>query len=273
MARAYSLDGERVVAAVRRVVCVGGRRYGQRRSVVKWSQRSARRQWRAEDGRSQALLVARERDWVLARMREADLTLRALLGAGTRPGGSYYALWHFLQHEGVTFKKSLRASNRTGRISPGGVRKWKARRRRSTQATCLHRRDLGENQHDAHMADAQRRTPHRKAPSGDGGPHVSGGAALRRAHAPAYRRTINGASFRAYVEQVLAPSSRRRIVVMDNLGSTRAALFARDPRGKAKLFFLQPTRRPQSNRAGLRKMKTCCARERTIEQTGNIGRC
>jgi hypothetical protein len=53
-------------------------------------------------------LVARERDWVLARIAEQlDLTLRALLKELADRGlvVSYYALWHFLQHEGVTFKK------------------------------------------------------------------------------------------------------------------------------------------------------------------------
>jgi hypothetical protein len=52
--------------------------------------------------------VARERDWFLSRIVEKpDLTLRALLKELADRGlaVSYYALWHFLQHEGVTFKK------------------------------------------------------------------------------------------------------------------------------------------------------------------------
>jgi transposase len=62
--------------------------------------------------------VARERDWVLARIAEKpDLTLRALLRELADRGlvVSYYALWHFLQHEAVTFKKKpsrLRLSGR-----------------------------------------------------------------------------------------------------------------------------------------------------------------
>ena len=62
----------------------------------------------AEMGGRRPYLVARERDWVLARIVEKpDLTLRALLKelAGRGLVVSYYALWHFLQHEGVTFKK------------------------------------------------------------------------------------------------------------------------------------------------------------------------
>ena len=75
-------------------------------------------------------LVARERDWVLSRIAEKpDLTPRALLKELADRGlvVSYYALWHFLQHEGVTFKKSLRASEQD---RPDVARRrelWKAR--------------------------------------------------------------------------------------------------------------------------------------------------
>src|SRR5215469_13053543 len=60
------------------------------------------------NGVNSTYLVARERDWVLSRIAEKpDLTLRALLKELADRGlvVSYYALWHFLQHEGVTFKK------------------------------------------------------------------------------------------------------------------------------------------------------------------------
>jgi hypothetical protein len=55
---------------------------------------------------------------------------------------------------------------------------------------------------------------------------------------------INGASFRAYVEQVLAPIlAPGDIVVMDNLGSHKGrAIRAAIRAAKAKLFFLPPTR-------------------------------
>ena len=60
--------------------------------------------------------MARERKWLLARVAEKpDLTLRALLLELRERGMvvSYYALWHFLQHEGITFKKKP-ARQRTG---------------------------------------------------------------------------------------------------------------------------------------------------------------
>ena len=79
----------------------------QRREVVAAPARY-RQSGGAEDGRRRPYLVARERDWVLSRIAEKpDLTLRALLKELADRGlvVSYYALWHFLQHEGVTFKK------------------------------------------------------------------------------------------------------------------------------------------------------------------------
>lgn len=128
MARAYSLDlRERVVAAVEAghscrsvaqtfMVSVA--------SVVKWSQRERlsgnAAPWPV--GGRKPYAVARERDWLMARLTEKpDLTLRALLLELRERGMvvSYYALWHFLQHEGITFKKKP-ARQRT---RPSGRRK------------------------------------------------------------------------------------------------------------------------------------------------------
>ena len=114
MARAYSLDlRERVVAAVaaggscRSVAATFGVSVA---SVVKWSQRfratgsaAARRV-----GGRRPYALAGERDWLLARLAEQpDLTLRALLAELDERGiaVSYYAVWHFFEHEGISFKK------------------------------------------------------------------------------------------------------------------------------------------------------------------------
>ena len=64
----------------------------------------------AENGRSSPLRCGAGRIWLIARIAEKpDLTLRALLAELADRGlvVSYYALWHFLQHEGVTFKKRM----------------------------------------------------------------------------------------------------------------------------------------------------------------------
>ena len=115
MARAYSLDlRERVVAGVlsgrpvREVAATFGVSVA---SVVKWSQRyrataAALRPSRWADARPYAL--AGERDWLLDRISEKpDLTLRALLAELAERGivVSYYAVWHFFEHEGISFKK------------------------------------------------------------------------------------------------------------------------------------------------------------------------
>jgi transposase len=114
MTRAYSLDlRERVVAAVeagQSCRSVAKTFQVSVASVVKWSQRQRKTgnvaAYRVGGRRGYA--VAGERDWLLARIAEKpDLTLRALLSELKERGlvVSYYALWHFLQHEGVTFKK------------------------------------------------------------------------------------------------------------------------------------------------------------------------
>jgi transposase len=114
MARAYCHDlRERVVSAVasgqsRRAVAASFNISVA--SVVKWSQRfratgsaAARRM-----GGNRPYVLAGERDWLLARLSETpDVTLRALLAELAERGVnvSYYAVWHFFEHEGISFKK------------------------------------------------------------------------------------------------------------------------------------------------------------------------
>jgi transposase len=114
MSRAYSLDlRERVVAAVVsgqscRVVAATFK--VSVASVVKWSQR-----FRATGsvaarpmGGNRPYALAKERSWLLSRLAaQPDLTLRALVAELARRGinVSYYAVWHFFEHEGISFKK------------------------------------------------------------------------------------------------------------------------------------------------------------------------
>jgi transposase len=59
-------------------------------------------------GGHRPLALAGERDWLLARITSCpDLTLRALLAQLADRGVkvSYYAVWHFFEHEGISFKK------------------------------------------------------------------------------------------------------------------------------------------------------------------------
>jgi len=114
MARAYSLDlRERVVEAVsagQRCRSVASTFKVSVASVVKWSQR-----FRAEGspaarrmGGHRRYVLAGEREWLLQRLAEQpDVTLRGLLVelAGRGIKVSYYAVWHFFEHEGISFKK------------------------------------------------------------------------------------------------------------------------------------------------------------------------
>lgn len=127
MARAYSLDlRERVVAAVaaggscRFVASIFGVSVA---SVVKWSQRfrtTGSAAARPVGGRRPHALAG-ERGWLLARLAEKpDLTLRALVAELDERGiaVSYYAVWHFFEHEGISFKKKS-ARQRTGPAGRG----------------------------------------------------------------------------------------------------------------------------------------------------------
>ncbi len=122
MARAYSLDlRERVVAAVAAGTscrAVAATFKVSVASVVKWSQRFRATGSAAARpmGGHRRYALAGERDWLLGRLAERpDITLRALLVELAERGikVSYYAVWHFFEHEGISFKKKP-ARQRTG---------------------------------------------------------------------------------------------------------------------------------------------------------------
>ncbi len=114
MGRAYSLDlRERVVAAVmagESCRSVAATFKVSVASVVKWSLRlRATGSVAARPvGGNRPYVLACERDWLLKRLAEQpDITLRALLAELAERGikVSYYAVWHFFDHEGISFKK------------------------------------------------------------------------------------------------------------------------------------------------------------------------
>jgi hypothetical protein len=71
--------------------------------------------------------LAGERAWLLARLSERpDITLRALAAELAERGikVSYFAVWHFFEHEGISFKKKparQRAGPAGRRASAGAV--------------------------------------------------------------------------------------------------------------------------------------------------------
>src|SRR5262249_44807598 len=119
MARPYSQDlRNRVVSSVAsgRTCRATAALFGVRvASVVKGAQR-----WRASGrgggkpmGGRRPRRLTEERAWLLARIAEKpDLTLRAIVAELAEHGtpASYGAVWRFFKHEGITFKKTLHAS-------------------------------------------------------------------------------------------------------------------------------------------------------------------
>ena len=149
MARAYSLDlRERVVAGVaagescRKVATVFQVSVA---SVVKWSQRSRATGSAAAHpiGGNRPYALAGQRDWLLSRLADQpDLTLRALVAELAIRGikVSYYAVWHFFEHEGISFKKKLarQRAGSAGRGKAAGTMETLSRKPRSRPAR-LHR--------------------------------------------------------------------------------------------------------------------------------------
>jgi transposase len=129
MARPYSQDlRDRVIGSVAsgRTCRATAALFGVSvASVVKWSQR-----WRASGsaaakpmGGCKQLLLKSEREWLLTRIAEKpDLTLRAVVAELAERGtpASYGAVWRFFNREGISFKKSLYASEQDRATSPAG---------------------------------------------------------------------------------------------------------------------------------------------------------
>jgi hypothetical protein len=146
-------------------------------------------------GARRPYLVARERDWVLARIAEKPaITLRALLKELADRGlvVSYYALLHFLHHEGVTFKKSLRASEQDRPDVATRRERWGARQATIDPRRLVSSTRSGRKPYDAHpWPMRQRRIPRRPSALRQiADAHFPGGVALRPAHrALRHRRT------------------------------------------------------------------------------------
>ena len=140
MAAPYSLDlRERVVAAVAAGMSraqAAAHYQVSRSSAIRWTKRQA------ETGSPAALpmggkkpfALANEETWIRARVDEKpDITGRELLAELNQRGIeiSYYGVWHFLDHVGLSFKKkaSMPAS-RIARTSRAGGSDGSSTRRR-----------------------------------------------------------------------------------------------------------------------------------------------
>ncbi|HEV2677306.1 MAG TPA: IS630 family transposase, partial [Aliidongia sp.] len=285
MACPYSSDlRERVVASV-----AGGRTCRKTAllfgvsvaSVVKWSQR-----WRQTGsvrakpmGGHRPLVLLAERDWLLARLEASpDVTLRGLQAELAERGikVSHNAIWKLFAVEGISFKKSLHASEQDRPDVARRRVRWKKYQGRldpqrlvfidetwaKTNMTRTHGRSKRGQRLVAKVPHGHWRT-------------LTFVAALRadRIEAPCvFDGPINARSFTAYVEQVLIPTLKPGdIVILDNLGSHKGRPVRRAlKQAGAKLLFLPPYS-PDLNpiEQVFAKLKTLLrkAGERTIQAT------
>jgi transposase len=285
MARAYSLDlRERVVAAVaagescRKVAATFRVSVA---SVVKWSQRFRATGSAAARpmGGQRPYALAGERNWLLGRLAEKpDMTLRALLTELAERGivVSYFAVWNFFEHEGISFKKSLHASEQD---RPDVARRRTRGKQHQAKLDPARVVFIDETWAKTNMTRTHGRCARgvrlvAKVPHGHWRT-LTFLAALRcdRIDAPCViDGPINGETLLAYVQQMLVPTLKPgNIVIMDNLGSYKGKAVRRAIRAAgAKLFFLPPYS-PDLNliEQVFAKLKTLLrkAAERTVEAT------
>jgi transposase len=255
MGRPYSQDlRERVVAAFRSGLVraeVAARFRISRSSVQRWVRLDRQTGSVAAKpmGGKRPLALAEHRDWILARIaRQPDLPLRALLAELHRRGigARYYALWNLVRQAGLSFKKSLCASEQDRPEVARRREQWKARQGRIDPRRLVF---VDETWTKTNMTPLRGRARVGKRLVGKA-PHghrktLTFVAALRRdgIHAPwVLDKPINARGFRAWVQTclvlILHPGD---IVVMDNLSSHKAAVIRKAIRAVgAKLFCLPP---------------------------------
>lgn len=255
MPKPYSDDlRERVVASVlngrscRETASVFGVSVA---SVVKWSQRqrasgsaAARRM-----GRPSGRALDEHRDWLLDRIGSGSpVSLRSLAAdlAGRGVTASPVSIWRVLRAAGFSFKKTLFASEQDRPVIARRRAQWRKYQGRLDPRRLVF---IDETWAKTNMAPIRGWSPrgqrlHAQVPHGHW-KTLTLIAALRcdRIDAPCvFDGPINGRSFAAYVEQVLAPTlGPGDIVIMDNLGSHKGLLVRQTiRRAGAKLFFLPP---------------------------------
>jgi hypothetical protein len=190
-------------------------------------------------------------------------------------------VWRFLAHEGITFKKSLHASEQDRADIARRRTRWKTHQGRLDPKRLVF---LDETWAKTNMTRRHGRCSRgtrllAKVPHGRWRT-VTFLAALRcdRIIAPCVLDgPINGTSFRAYIEQFLVPAlNPGDVVVMDNLGSHKGQAVRRLIRAAgAKLFFLprySPDPRFREGRLSTRSSRSlpssrpCCAKPIRVPQ-------
>ena len=285
MVRPYSLDlRSRVVRRVEagRPVREVAETFGVSvASVVRWSQRQRQTGSAAAKPMGSRLprSLAGQRDWLLARIAaKPDATLRELVAELNDRAikASYGSVWRLLDDEGISFKKSLHASEQDRPDVARRRARWKIHQGRldPSRLVFIDETWAKTNMTRSHGRCTRGRRLVAKVPHGRWRT-LTFLAALRRDRIDApcvIDGPINGNSFLAYVEQMLVPTlAPGDIVVMDNLGSHKGRAVRRAIRtAGAKLFFLPPYS-PDLNpiEQVFAKLKTLLrkADERTVDDT------
>ena len=284
MAAPYSLDlRERVVAAVAagmsRAQAVAHYQVSHS-SAIRWTRRVAETGSPAAwpMGGKKPFTLAGEEAWIRARVEEKpDITGRDLLAELNQRGIeiSYYGVWHFVDHVGLSFKKSLHASEQDRADVARRRRQWKRHQNKiatgrlifidetwaKTNMTRLHGRCAKGRRLIAKVPHGHRKT-------------LTFVAGLRcdGIIAPCvFDRPIDGESFLAWIVQFLVPDLRPGdIVVMDNLSSHKNKAVRHAIRAAGAKLFILPPYSPDPNpiEQAFSKLKTLLRKEnaRSIEQ-------
>lgn len=254
MARPLSMDlRERVVAAVEKEGLSrhqAAARFGVSvSSAIRWVRRRRTTGSVAPGqmgGHRPKTIRGEPHTWLVERCREREFTLRGLVAelAGRGLKVDYRSVWNFVQAEKLSFKKTVVASERDRPDVARRRRQWRRYQSRIAPERLVF---IDETWTRTNMAPLrgwaprgtrlEAKVPHRRWRT------ATFLAALRhdRIDAPwLIDGPVNGASFRLYVEKVLAPTLRPAdIVVMDNLGShTGTAVRQAIRSAGAKLLFL-----------------------------------
>ncbi len=209
---------------------------------------------------------------------KSDLTLDEVRGLLADRGirASRTAIWRFFDRHGISFKKTLHASEQDRPDVARRRVRWKTHQGKldGRHPVFIDETWVKTNMTPRYGRCARGRRLIAKAPHGHWRT-LTFLAALRadRIEAPCVLDgPINGRSFLAYVEQILVPTlAPGDIVVMDNLGSHKGRAIRRAIRtAGAKLFFLPPYS-PDLNpiEQVFAKLKTLLrkAAERSLEET------
>ncbi|WP_102938125.1 IS630 family transposase [Methylocystis bryophila] len=229
-------------------------------------------------GGKRPYLLAGQRDFLLARLAEKpDLTLHALLGELRERGVvvSCDTLWRFLRKEKISFKKKTLLPAEQDRPDVARHRaRWKKIQSKldPKRLVFIDETWAKTNMTRTHGWTERGLALFAKAPYGHW-KTTTFLAALRcdQITAPCvFDGPINGESFLAYVEQILAPTlSPGDVVVMDNLGSHKSAAVREAIRAKgARLIFLpkySPDLNPIEQVFSKLKRMLRKAEERTID--------